>query len=245
MLDYLYDGSFEGILTCIHHHYYTDKAAGIFVKENYQPSILNGYMEVETETKKATVVYEAIERKISAYDLRRMYKAYLSNDPDKEMKILKYAVLGFKIGSTLSMYHADPVVAAVQSIEKKISVETERMLQFVRFSVMEDGVLYGRVEPDNDVLELLPEHFCDRFKEDPFIIHDIGRDKALIAYRKQWYISDFSAEDIPEASEEEKNYRRLWKNYFENIAIKERTNPRCQRNFMPMRYRKHLTECQL
>ena len=29
MTDYLYDGTFEGILTCIYHHYYTDKATGI------------------------------------------------------------------------------------------------------------------------------------------------------------------------------------------------------------------------
>ena len=43
-------------------------------------------------------------------------------------------------------------------------------------------------------------------------------------------------------SDEEKEYRRLWKNYFDNIAIRERTNPRCQRNFMPVRYWKHLTE---
>lgn len=242
MIDYLYDGTFEGILTCIYHHYYTEKASGIFHRDSYQSTLLGGYMEVETDQMKAVTVYEAIERKISSYDLRRIYKAYLSNDPDKETKILRYIVLGFREGAKISMLHGNQTVFDIQSIEKKIEVEKERMLQFVRFSVMENDVLYARIEPDNDVVELIAGHFCDRFKNEPFIIHDVKRSKALIAYRKKWYISQFDDEDIPELSADEHDYRRLWKNYFENIAIRERTNPRCQKNFMPVRYWKHLTE---
>lgn len=242
MIDYLYDGTFEGILTCIYHHYYTEKASGIFHRDSYQSTLLGGYMEVETDQMKAVTVYEAIERKISSYDLRRIYKAYLSNDPDKETKILRYIVLGFREGAKISMLNGNQTVFDIQSIEKKIEVEKERMLQFVRFSVMENNVLYARIEPDNDVVELIAGHFCDRFKNEPFIIHDVKRSKALIAYRKKWYISQFDDEDIPELSADEHDYRRLWKNYFENIAIRERTNPRCQKNFMPVRYWKHLTE---
>ena len=242
MTDYLYDGTFEGILTCIYHHYYTDKAAGIYYRENYQASMLGGYMDVKTEEVKAVRVYEAIEKKISPYDLKRIYKAYLSNDPDKETKILKYVVLGFQKGSTVSMLHGNPVVFDIQSIEKKINTEKERMLQFVRFSVMEEDVLYAEIEPDNDVLELLHTHFCNRFSNDPFIIHDIRRSKAMIAFRGKWYISEFHREDASRVSRGEKQYRSLWKNYFENIAIQERINPRCQKNFMPVRYWKHLTE---
>lgn len=241
-MDYLYDGTFEGLLTCVHHHYYTEKADGIFTKEIYQPSLITGYMEVETDEMKATTVYEAIEKKISTYDLRRIYRAFLSNDPDKEMKILRYLVKGFRKGSSMSLLHGDPVVYDIECLEKKISREKERMLQFVRFSVMENDILYARIEPDHDVVELTAGHFCDRYRNDPFIIHDVKRNKALVSYQGQWYISYFDDSDIPDVSADEKEYRRLWKNYFDNIAIKERTNPRCQRNFMPVRYWKHLTE---
>jgi probable DNA metabolism protein len=242
MRDYLYDGTFEGLLTCIHHHYYTDKASGIFNKNNYQANMLTESMIIETEPDKATVVYEAILNKISPYDLRRVYRVFLSEEPEKEMKILRYVVLGFKVGSSISMLHGNPIVFDVQAIEKKIFVEKERMLQFVRFSVTEDGVLYSQIEPDNDVLELLHVHFCDRFKNDPFIIHDVKRNKAMVAYQKNWYICDFTSDELPKLSDEEVTCRKLWKNYFENIAIKERTNPKCQRRSMPVRYWKHLTE---
>jgi probable DNA metabolism protein len=242
MIDYLYDGTFEGILTCIYHNYYTDKASGIFRKDEYQSTLLGGCMDIKTDPVKATIVYEAIEKKISSYDLRRIYKVYLSNDSDKETKILKYVLLGFHKGASVSMLHSFPEVFDIQSIEKKVDVERERMLQFVRFSVMKNNILYGRIEPDNDVLELIASHFCDRYKNDPFIIHDIGRRKALIAYQRRWYISLFDDKDVPEVSADEQNYRRLWKNYFDNIAVRERTNPRCQKNFMPVRYWKNLTE---
>jgi probable DNA metabolism protein len=43
----------------------------------------------------------------------------------------------------------------------------------------------------------------------------------------------------------EEAYRNLWRNYFDSMAIKERTNPRCQRNLMPARYWKNLPEMQL
>ena len=34
MIDYLYDGTFEGLLTCIYENYYTEKASGIFQVTN-------------------------------------------------------------------------------------------------------------------------------------------------------------------------------------------------------------------
>ena len=46
--------------------------------------------------KKAGRVYEAVKNKISYFDLVRIYKVYLSNDPQKENKILDYVVFGFK-----------------------------------------------------------------------------------------------------------------------------------------------------
>ena len=304
MIDYIYDGTFDGLLTVIHHHYYTDRAAGIFTEGLYQPSFLHDSMVVTTDTAKADKVYQAIRTKISEYDLRSVYRAWLSCDPEKEMKILRYVVLGFREGHRTFSLHGDPVVADFQAILKKISQESERMLQFVRFSVVDlprgiteslpgpdqatgnanarlaagdakawpiglpacdakagpiglpaaageipagpasasDQILYARIQPDNDVIALAAHHFSDRFRNERLIIHDVGRNKAVIAYRGRWIVSAFSPEQIQKASAEEMEWRRLWKQYFDHIAIMERKNTRCQNNFIPDRYRKHLTE---
>ncbi|WP_227018073.1 TIGR03915 family putative DNA repair protein [Sinanaerobacter chloroacetimidivorans] len=251
MIDYLYDGSFEGLLTCIYYHYYEEKASGIYPKEHYQASLLAGFKTIETDAKKAARVYEAIERKISNFDLRRIYRVFLSNDGEKENKILNYVRLGFKEGSCISSLHSNPIVFQAQQCEQKVSFEVHRLLGLVRFSVLKypdelfdfkREILYCILEPDHDVLELIADHFSDRLKNDPFIIYDKTRKKAVFAQGGSWYLSDFQESDLPELSDDEKDFRNLWKEYFETMAIKERINPRCQKRCMPVRYWKNLTE---
>lgn len=247
MVDYLYDGTFEGLLTCIYHNYYGERASGIFPASGYQSHMLGGYKETQTDEKKADRVYDAVARRISEYDLGRIYKVFVSAVPEKENKILNYLRLGFKKGSCISLMHGDPVVFAVQSAEKKVNNEIHRLKGLVRFSAMGSGeypVYYSSVEPDNDVIQFLASHFCDRFKNQAFIIHDKKRNKALIASGGSWYISSFFSRELPPFSQDEQKFRDLWKKYFDSIAIKERTNARCQKNFMPVRYWKHLTEMQ-
>jgi len=156
--------------------------------------------------------------------------------------LLKYIVLGFKYGPGIRLLHGNQIVFDVQQTEKKVTFEANRLAGLVRFTVLKGGVLYSPIEPDHDVCELLAKHFCDRFKHDPFIIHDKKRSKALIAAGGDFYISDFDTGCLPESEGDENEYRTLWKKYFETIAIRERVNPRCQKNFMPVRYWKNLTE---
>ena len=268
MRDYLYDGTFEGLLTCVYHNYYTDKAAGIYIGDEYQRDMLTGCMEVATEPDKAARVYDAIAEKISPYALRMVYKAYLSGILGKENIILNYILLGFKCGAAIGSMHGNSAVNELEAVVRKVSAEQERMLQFVRFRVVRCGgvqetdasalsvaelhsagrrdILYAEIEPDHDVLELVIHHFAERFRHDPLIIHDVGRSKAAVAYEGKWYVTDarliLSGEEALIDTEEEEDYRRLWRTYFDHIAIKERKNPKCQRNFMPERYWKHLTE---
>lgn len=242
MMDYLYDGSFEGFLTAIYYHYHQDKAKGIYTLDLYQINLTAPYKILVTDDAKAHKVYMAIQHKISYSDLRRIYYAYLSNDLEKEMKILKYIELGFKTGPTTSAYHGNPVVFDLQSIEKKVSFEVHRLQGLIRFSLLEKNILYAPISPDHDIVALLAAHFCDRFRYENFIIHDKKRKKALIYSDGNSIISPFEFEKLPSFASDEILIRSQWKTYFETIAIKERTNKKCQRNFMPVRYWENLTE---
>ena len=106
-------------------------------------------------------------------------------------------------------------------------------------------MLYSPIEPQCDVVEFLAPHFCDRFKNEAFLIHDVRRGKALAAYQGEWYVRGFTRRELDPFSKKEKDYQNMWKTYFKNMAIRERLNPRCQKNRMPMRYWKHLTEFHL
>lgn len=241
-MDYLYDGSFEGLLTCVYHHYYTHKAAGIFLAQGYQQRLMHQTYTVESDYAYAQRVYSAMETKFTAYDLKRIYRVFLSDNIDKEMIILNYIRLGFVKGSDVWRLHGNPIVYELQQLDKQVSNEAHRLEGLVRFSYLEGGVAYSRIEPDHQILELIADHFSDRFRNNPFIIHDIKRNKAIVAYEGSWYLTYFTGEELPELCADEKQYQRLWKEYFETIAIRERTNPTCQRTMMPARYWKHLVE---
>ena len=244
MQDYLYDGTFEGLLTCVYHHYYTEKASGIFRADEYQRNMLSRFCEVETDQEKAGRVYVAIENKISRYDLRRVYKAYRSEAEGIEMKILNYLVLGFRVGSRIGSMHAHAAVLPIQDAERLVARDIDKYLGLVRFEECENGIMYGIIEPGTDVIEFIAEHFSDRFRNEPFILHDAKRDKAVIAHCGRWYISSFTEKDIPAIGRDDKEFQKLWRAYFEHIAIKERINPKLQRSIMPKKYWKHLTEMQ-
>jgi probable DNA metabolism protein len=249
IIDYLYDGTFEGFLTCVYLHYYEEKAAGIYPADSYQSSILQSSRLVTTDTDKAERVYEAIELKISKEALVRVYYIFLSTISGKDNIAFLYIRLGFKVGGSISSLHSHPIVFEAQQTAGKVSFEVHRLAGLVRFSVrkLERGgevqeILYAKIEPDHDVLELTGEHFSDRFKNEAFIIHDARRKKGLFCQGGQWYIAPLDEKALPGLAEEEKEYRSLWKKYFEAIAIAERINPRCQKRMMPVRYWKNLTE---
>lgn len=243
--EYIYDGSFEGFLCCVYAHYYDGKATRITkMNEDSQQVFFVGQVEIETDEDKASRVYRAIEEKISRYDLRRVYRIFLCDAPGMEMTLLNYIRFGFIKGRKVSSFHGYPVVRDAELLEKKVTREQDRLRGLLRFSVLEGNVLYAEVEPDNNILELLAPHFSDRYKNEAFIIHDLKRGRAVISKDGSWYISDFSPDDVPKISANEERYRQLWRKYFDAIAIKERTNPRCQKLYMPSRYWKHLTEMQ-
>jgi probable DNA metabolism protein len=264
-MNYLYDGSFEGFLTCVFEHYYTEKADGIFLEGAYQLDLTRRAASLATDPAKAERVYAAIHDKISVWDAERIYRVHCTSEPEKEMHCLRYIELGFRIGGRLRLMHGDDVVLAVQKAEQRLGTEVNRLLGLVRFSEKliatspqakqgggsaasqsrGDGtrkILYASIEPDNDCLEFLAPHFSDRLKEEPFLIHDLRRGKALASYRKQWDIAELPADAGFLETPDEAVYAELWRKYFDVMAIRERTNPRCQRNFLPTRYRKHLTE---
>ncbi len=245
MTDYLYDGSWQGFLTCVYYHYYEEKAAEICPEIRYQTNLLRQAKTIVTDTEKAERVSSAIERKISPYSLTRAYAAFLADEPDKERFILDYIVLGFRVGGHLDDLRGREEVFRVQKLAKQISREAERFRGLLRFSVLKAGdkeILYGKIHPRHNILELLGEHFSDRFRSEPFLIYDGGRGKALFGWGGNWETAPFEEKQLPGFSQEERDYRRLWQRYFHVIAIKERENPRCQKNFMPVRYWKDLPE---
>ncbi len=241
MLHYLYDGTFEGLLSCIYAHYYQSKCHGIYRSNQYLGDLVAQNQNIVTDMSHAKKVYDAIPLKISQTSFRTIFHLFLSSCPDKESLILDYLILGFKIGSKIDSLHADPLVLRVQKESKKVSLEVHRFYGLVRFSDMGD-FLYSKIEPDNDIIALLGPHFSDRFSPEKIIIHDNRRGIALFAHQGKWFVRDFTQNVNHLKTDAELFFSGLWQDYHKTVAIKERINPKLQKQYMPKRYWDNLTE---
>ncbi len=252
-MEYLYDGSFDGFLTCIYHHYYQEPASGIYQQEYYQPALMTDSTIVLTDPALASRVYTAIEEKISEDSLAHVYHAFLSSSPGKENLILNYLRLGFRMGSKVDLYLTHPDVYPLHKIARQVTLEVHRFLGLLRFA--DTGrFLYSVLSPDHHILPLIADHFADRLATERWIIHDQKRKLAIIydgqnlnknkSSQQQWYLTDFPDHGELSLPQEEQTYQELWQLYFQQISIESRRNPRLQSHFVPQRYRPHLVEFQ-
>ena len=245
-MEYIYDGTFEGLLCCFYAHVYEEKADNIMTEKNADQYSLTSRQLILSDETKAEKVASAIEKKVSPSCLRRCYKAYLSETIGAEMDILAYVFFGFKTGKQVDFLHGNPIVRRVDEMNIKVSRETEKLRGILRFQVVcdEQGreILYAHIGPDADLIQLMMPHFLNRYRKEPFIIHDVNREKAGFASDGRWVMRPLSRDFAPEFADSEQAYQTLWQQYFRNAAIKQRINFRCQKNFMPKRYWQYLVE---
>lgn len=245
MLVYIYDGSFEGLLTVIHEVYHCKRIPDrIESYDNMQIGLLDEQINVTTDNIKSDKVYTSIIEKISEEALENAYHVFLSNETEKDLLIYLYLRLGWKLGNKLNLDLSNDTVLRVEKISTRVAFEVHRLMGFVRFKVVdgEQRVYYSVIEPDNNILELLAPHFAERYSDQNWVIHDKKRKKAAVYNRDTWTILSNVPEIYLMFSDEEKHYSELWRKFFKTIAIDIRKNPKLQKNLMPVRYWKHLVE---
>ncbi len=152
--------------------------------------------------------------------------------------------MAFKLGNEIELHLHNEIVMEVVKIVRRVNGESHSMLGFVRFKKIGDNHYYSAIEPDHNILTLIAPHFSSRFSNENFIIHDLKRNLAIINKNNTWSIDVLTKEDgkVFLNTKDEGEYEALWKNYFNSTSISSRENLKLQRQHMPIRYWKHLTE---
>ena len=237
---YSYDGTFDGFLCCVFEVY--DKKE--FPRAIYSPldnqTELFPPKEIETDMPKAERVRRSIP-KIHKNALNFCYKVFLTNLEEKELYLLKFLQMGYRLGSKVMYMLADETVNKLNTAVKFLGHEAHLYKGFIRFSVF-GNALAAEIEPKNIVLPLLVRHFCERFPEENFMIYDKTHAMALIYEPHKYKIIPVERLTMPQADEEELKFRRLWKMFYKTIEVEGRHNPRCRMNLMPKRYWDCMTE---
>lgn len=241
---YLYDGSFNGFLSvafiCFKRKIVPKK---ICDEKKYEYSLFEESEYINTNLNNAERVNKGI-KKISEYSLHKIYMAFNSDNNNRENIILDFIINLFRFGDKVNYMRNIDSVLEIEKISRNVSREAHRFKGFVRFEKLENNIFYSKIEPDNNIIEILSNHFKARLKNEIWIIHDIKRNIASFYNRKEYLMLDTTNADFNKLikSQSENEYEKLWKSFYESVNIKERKNLRCQMNFMPKKYWKNITE---
>ena len=238
---YVYDGSFEGMLCCVYESYYEREMPPIIFTQSQPQTTLFPVKEIITNFKHAEKVEHSIKYKISSEAMRLVRLCYFSCEEDREIVILNFLRLGYKIGAKVTDMLADDAVNTITKVARTVSRESHFYWEFLRFSDY-NGTLVAIIEPKNFVLPMIVDHFSDRFPSEQFLIYDEVHKYAIVHQNGKSMIVPFENLLLPDVCEKEEKYRALWKRFYDTIAIEGRINLKLQMNNMPKRYWKHLTE---
>jgi len=251
-LSFTYDGSFEGLLTCVFEAFNRKQFPQQIFKQEVSVLFTENY-HVVTDEQKANRVVAGLRKKISESAIQMLFTCWLSELEGIEMLEFHYICKSFRETKSIELNFADPDVLELSKIFRKVQREAERMRQFVRFQKTADQYYFAAIKPLYDVLPMVADHFEDRFADQQWIIYDIKRKYALyynlhkteIVYFDDLKIDIQTGRLHHEAlAEDELYFQSGWRGYLRSISIKERKNLRLQRQFMPKRFWKYLTEKQ-
>ncbi|MDO5155347.1 MAG: TIGR03915 family putative DNA repair protein [Eubacteriales bacterium] len=214
----------------------------------YQQSLFDEYIHVDYDEEKVRKVVRSIRNKISWQAYMSVFYACLSIEEDALQAIYNYLRVGFRVGEQVTFMQTDPSVMRMMELRRKTQNEAHYFLEFARFSSVDGKVYVCHLEPKNNITLIVGEHFVDRMPSEHWVIVDDTRKTAIVHPKDEElyirYLTDEEFDALLQTKEYEDTFTDLWRTFFHAISIKERENPKCQRNMFPIWMRKNAVEFQ-
>ncbi|MDR2732496.1 MAG: TIGR03915 family putative DNA repair protein [Fibromonadaceae bacterium] len=235
----LTEQSFEGFLTAVFEAFRLKlPVQRIVAEEIYVPQMFEDTHAIATNSENAARVWKGIQKNAGNNIAFMVQAAYLSELPEMEVSLWEY-VKGIFAKPENAQNTLEPHTHAVFQIANKVKSESHNIKGFVRFQKAENDLMVAVIEPTYNVVNLLAEHFANRFPNMQWMIVDVKRGLGIHYDCREVYELYGNAAEIPKINDE---FAELWKGYYKSANIKERKNPKLQRRCLPVKYWKHLTE---
>lgn len=242
MPTYVYDGSFAGLLCCVYESYTQKQVpADILAATQPLPALLP-LKHISTTSEHARRVYDSLAKSMGREAQSLIRVAFWHACEDKGMAIYRFISLGYRMGKRTMYALGMEAVQRIYAMEQAVRHESHQFEGFVRFREYQ-GNLVARIHPKHFVLPLLKGHFCERYPEERFLIHDASHRIALVYQPYAAQLIHLQALQTPGTAREDA-FEDFWKAYYDAICIEERKNLRCRRSNMPKRYWQQLPEMQ-
>ncbi|MBR1701449.1 MAG: TIGR03915 family putative DNA repair protein [Lachnospiraceae bacterium] len=260
MYVYRCEDTLESIFTAIYRVYEEHRPKDeVLLALDEEPRLFAEEMIVTADQERSGKVVRTLCRRFGMEDYERICFALTAEDVEKAQAVYRTVVSGLALREGAGYGRlfeglGDAQVCKAFKLARSAERECCHLEGFLRFEELEKGALYAQAEPKNNLLPFLMAHFADRFPEENFLIHDVGRGIAGVHYRQTgpeaWVLIGGKGEKgaavtkgVEAAlSESELYYRSLFRRFCGEIGIRERANEALQRNLLPLHFRKYMTE---
>jgi len=175
-----------------------------------------------------------VETEIISFSRRIITSANMENSFEDKRKAAERVLFDRVNEDTLAVWNA----------ADKVHREIHRMMGFLRFNPVND-VYIAKFAPDHFIIPALGEYFTARFGETAWTIIDEKR-SFFLSRRPGEPGKLFHNEKVSPADgyagENDDEWEELWRHYHKTINNESRNNTSLQRQFMPKRYWKYLSE---
>ena len=237
-----YDGSFFGLICGLAPFLRRHQLPDVIERENaIQPALIAADEEPSATS---TAMVPGLAHDPQAFRLPGVsheswlnaWHAFLSEAPLIELSIARYLLLAVEKNAEIDAYLADDRVRNIQRLARKVLAERHKFMGLLRFRNIGPNLYYASINSDNFLLPILGPFFVERFADQQWIIHDRKREVAAVYDLRVWTIVARAAADLPADSPQEEAAQRLWRCFFDSIAVRERLNLALQQKFIPAKY---------
>lgn len=245
------EDSLEGILTGIYDAYalrQDHQYIHLQVGEEDNLRLFAKYMTVSPDAEKARKVSRTINREMGRDVWMDICQALTTPDNHKGEAVYKTVAVGLKRKDRKSVMGnlADVNVHKVFELSRNAGNEIHHWTEFLRFKELENGMLFSRIGPKNNIVTFLAPHFADRLPLQNFIIYDEKRGIFVThPASSQWYVvtdRELEVDLTGRYSETEEEYQKMFTYFCQKIAIRERKNVKLQQNMLPLWFQEYMVE---
>lgn len=238
-----YDGTFNGFLSVLLYLLRDPKklSQAQVVNLKINPNSAHILMhQLNYSREEISKFYNYLKNSLEPDFFKKLFLYYLCDGAKIEIHVARAIYLSKKNSKIYKDLTQEDIIKLYQA-EKAFFRERHRFLGLLRFIELPDKTLVATFKPKYNVLPKLYSHFLRRFINENFIIFDALRNLVFFYRNKKGRLV------FVEGLELEINYEvdplvRLWKKYFDSIAVSERINLERQRQRLPLRFREFLPE---
>lgn len=219
-------------------------------QEHFRPRLFGEVRWIETDYAAAGAFLRELAARLPSAVWREVLVSFFTGEPEAGTTLHTYLRLLFRTGGKAAEDWTDDLVRRVHQLSGRVQHEIQRLHGFIRFQRLPNDLYYAQVTPDHPILPLLAPHFAARFADQQWLIHDSRRNNGIYYDGNRWvFLPAVTFPTAPDAAlaarlADEDLCQSIWREYFHQIAVTERTNPRLQRQRLPRRYWGNMTEMQ-